>query len=85
MCLWAGIYLICLPGLAQDPRKALLGLLGPASVVVLLRFVSGVPPLDAAAERRWGDLASWREYRRTTSLLVPWRRRPARRVHDKAD
>jgi hypothetical protein len=81
MCLWWGVYLVCLPGLAQDPRRALLGLLGPVSVVLLLRFASGVPPLDAAAERRWGrsqEWREWREYRRRTSLLVPWPRKEER-------
>ncbi len=81
MMLWWGIYLVCLPGLLHaSPGRALLGLLGPVSVSLLLRFVSGVPPLEADAARRWGQLPEWQQYCRDTSLLVPWPKRRSLRV-----
>ncbi len=40
---------------------ALLGALGPLMITLLLLFVSGVPPLERSAERKWGHLAEYQE------------------------
>ena len=42
----------------------------PATMVVLLVKVTGIPPTEAQALRTRGD--EYREYQRTTSAFVPW-------------
>ena len=44
--------------------------LGPALMFVFLRWISGVPYTEAQALRTRG--ADYREYQRTTSMLIPW-------------
>ena len=43
---------------------------GPALMYVFLRWISGVPYTEAQALRSRGD--AYREYQRTTSVLIPW-------------
>ncbi|MGB4768074.1 MAG: DUF1295 domain-containing protein [Candidatus Saccharimonas sp.] len=60
--MWWGIALIAL----QTPL-GLLGLVGAATITVLICFVSGVP----LAEKRSARKSGWDEYRRRTSVLFP--------------
>ena len=46
--------------------------LSPLFTYVLLRYASGVPPLERSAEQKWGKEDQWREYTRATPLLFPW-------------
>jgi steroid 5-alpha reductase family enzyme len=48
---------------------AYLGLVSPVVVWVLLRYVSGVPMLEAEADRRFGHLASYQAYKANTPCL----------------
>lgn len=48
----------------------LLSLLGPALMLGSLVWVSGIPFTEAQALRSRGD--DYREYQRTTSMLIPW-------------
>jgi steroid 5-alpha reductase family enzyme len=50
-------------------------LAGPVLMYVFLRWISGVPYTEAQALRTRGD--QYREYQRTTSVLIPWWPRPA--------
>jgi len=43
---------------------------GPLLMYVFLRWISGVPYTEAQALRTRGD--EYREYQRTTSVLIPW-------------
>lgn len=45
-----------------------IGLIGPLLISYLIIFVSGVPPMEKAFAGR----AGWDEYRRRTSVLIPW-------------
>ena len=45
-----------------------IGLIGPALISYLIIFVSGVPPTEKAFAGRPG----WDEYKRRTSVLIPW-------------
>lgn len=45
-----------------------LGVVGALVITVLLRFVSGVPPAEARAASKRG----WKQYKDSTSVLVPW-------------
>ena len=47
-----------------------LGLGSPLVMLVLILFVTGIPPTEAQALRSRGD--DYRDYQRTTSAFVPW-------------
>jgi steroid 5-alpha reductase family enzyme len=56
--------------LASGAPTAWYALLGPLLMYVFLRWISGVPYTEAQAIRTRGD--EYREYQRTTSVLIPW-------------
>ncbi|KAG8835067.1 hypothetical protein FRC17_005420 [Serendipita sp. 399] len=45
-------------------QAATLGALSPLFTYALLRYVSGVPPLEEAAEKKWGGDPSWKKYKK---------------------
>lgn len=71
--LWCGIAVIAYPALSGWQY---LTLISPLFVYVLLMRISGVPPLEAQAKKRWGDDPAWREYQARTPVL--WPRPPAK-------
>ena len=71
--LWVGVAVVSFPAMVG---WGYVGLVSPVFVFALIRYVSGVPMLEAKAEKRWGDDPRWRAYRSGTPLLVP---RPPRR------
>ena len=66
--LWIGMAVLAVPVLA-DWRWVML--ISPAFVIVLLTKISGIPLLEARAEKRWGDDADFRAYQERTPVLVP--------------
>jgi len=72
MLVWWGI---AFPGVFLFRGLALLYFVGPVYITLLLLFVSGIPPLEKEADRKWGDREDYREYKRRTSLLIPLPRR----------
>ena len=66
---WTGIYLYALGSLSS--LQAIIGLVSPFFIITLLLFVSGIPILEKSADKRWGKLAAYREYKRRTSILIP--------------
>ena len=67
--LWLGIAIMALPVLSGWRWVTLIS---PVFVVVLLTRVSGIPMLEARAEKRWGGEEGFRRYTRRTSVLIPW-------------
>ena len=51
---------------------AWLGVAGPMVLTAILLFVTGIPTLEQSADRKWGRLPEYQDYRTRTSLLVPW-------------
>ena len=49
----------------------LVTMVSPVFVYFLLTKVSGVPLLEAKAERRWGELPEYRAYVEKTARLFP--------------
>ena len=45
-------------------------LIAPALMFVAIVFVTGIPPIEQRSVRRRGE--AYREYQRTTSVLIPW-------------
>ena len=70
---WWGLFVFVLPGLGW---WAAVAAIGPLTITGLLLFVTGIPTLEAGAERKWGRDPAYAEYRRRTSRLIPWPRRP---------
>jgi len=68
---WVGYGLIALAA-----PYGWIGLVSPALMLVLILFVTGVPPTEEQALKSRGD--DYRRYQRETSVFVPWFPRKAR-------
>ena len=71
--LWIGMAIMAVPVLSGWRWVVLIS---PVFVILLLTRVSGIPMLEARAEKRWGDDEEFKAYTSTTSVLIP---RPPRR------
>jgi steroid 5-alpha reductase family enzyme len=70
---WVGVYICVAPVLT--PLEAWIGLIGPIFIACLLIFVSGIPPLEKHADEKWGSDPDYQAYKRSTSVLIPWRKK----------
>lgn len=68
--LWFGVFIYTLIGL--NFSQAILGLIGPVYISILIIFVSGIPLLEKAADKKWGKNKNYQEYKENTSVLVPF-------------
>ena len=66
---WTGIYLFTLTGLSGV--LAWIGIIGPLYIAALIIFVSGIPLLEKAADKRWGSQKEYQAYKSSTSVLIP--------------
>ncbi len=66
--LWVGIALIAVP-ILQEWQFATT--LSPIFVWILLRWVSGVPILEAQADKNWEGNLEYRQYKERTPILFP--------------
>ena len=71
--LWVGVAIVAAPVLVGWQWIALIS---PIFVTLLLARVSGVPLLEAKADKKWGGQADYEEYKRTTPVLLPLLTRP---------
>jgi steroid 5-alpha reductase family enzyme len=67
---WVGIYLYVFGWLS--PLGRLAGIISPLFIACLLLFVTGLPPLEKFADEKWGKRKDYKEYKRKTSVLIPW-------------
>jgi steroid 5-alpha reductase family enzyme len=65
--LWWGLFFIALPA-----PGGWLGVIGPLTITLLLRFVSGVPML----ERKYRGRPDFEDYARRTNAFFPWPPKP---------
>jgi steroid 5-alpha reductase family enzyme len=65
--LWLGIAVIAYPALAG---WQVLTLISPLFVLVLLTTISGVPLLEARADKVWGSEPAYQAYKRNTPVLL---------------
>jgi steroid 5-alpha reductase family enzyme len=49
-----------------------LSVIGPLWITFLLLFVTGIPTTEKSAEDKYGDKKEYKEYKKKTSLLIPW-------------
>ncbi len=68
IALWTGIAIMAIP-LLSGWRWVVL--ISPVFVTLLLTRVSGIPMLEARAQKRWGDDEDFQAYTRNTSVLIP--------------
>jgi len=67
---WVGMYLLVFLSLGQSEK--VLALASPLFIMILLIFVTGLPPLEKSADGKWGKDKDYIEYKRKTSVLIPW-------------
>ncbi|XVE63981.1 hypothetical protein DITRI_Ditri07aG0064200 [Diplodiscus trichospermus] len=66
--LWWGIFVASAPVLEGAEW---LVILGPIFLTLLLLLVSGLPLLEESADKKFGNVAEYRIYKKTTSPLIP--------------
>ena len=66
--LWIGVAIIAFPVLRGWQW---LTLISPVFVTILLTRISGVPMLEARADKRWGGQADYEAYKARTPVLIP--------------
>ncbi|WP_424464324.1 DUF1295 domain-containing protein [Pseudoclavibacter helvolus] len=71
--LWIGVAIVAAPVLVGWQWIALIS---PIFVTLLLTRVSGVPLLEAKADKKWGGQADYEDYKRRTPVLLPKLTRP---------
>lgn len=71
--LWVGVYLFTFFSL--NDWQVYAGLIGPVYIASLILFVSGVPLLEKAADKRWGADPKYQQYKQRTSSVVLWFRK----------
>ncbi|MCO5598402.1 hypothetical protein L7F22_052497 [Adiantum nelumboides] len=66
--LWWGIFIAATPVLNGGQWAAIVG---PIFITIVLLFLSGIPLLEASADKRYGGMAEYRRYKKRTSPLIP--------------
>lgn len=66
--LWLGVAIIAIPVLQGWQWIAMIS---PLFVALLLMRVSGIPLLEAKADKKWGGQADYEEYKKNTPILIP--------------
>lgn len=66
--LWLGVAIIALPVLQGWQWVALIS---PVFVTILLTRISGVPLLEAKADKKWGGQPEYEAYKKRTPVLIP--------------
>jgi steroid 5-alpha reductase family enzyme len=66
--LWIGVAIVALPVLQGWQWVALIS---PVFVTVLLTRVSGIPLLEAKADKKWGGQPTYETYKKSTPVLIP--------------
>ena len=67
--LWLGIAIVSLPLLSE---WQFVTLVSPVFVYLLLTKISGLPFLEDKAEKKWGGVKDYIEYKNKTPVLVPF-------------
>lgn len=71
--MWWGIFII-----AVNQSWGWIGVIGPLVITGMLLFVSGIPMTEKLMEKTPG----WEEYKRTTSVFIPWFKKSAKKASE---
>ena len=66
--LWIGVAIVALPVLSGWQWVTLIS---PIFIILLLTRISGVPMLEARADKKWGGQDDYEAYKANTSVLIP--------------
>lgn len=66
---WIGIYIVVFPTIGITGR--IIGFVSPAYISCLLLFISGIPPLERGADKRWGTQRGYQQYKKAVPILIP--------------
>ncbi|KAH7103823.1 DUF1295-domain-containing protein [Auriculariales sp. MPI-PUGE-AT-0066] len=71
---WTGVFIASLNTIrrAYGTSGVVASALSPLITYSLVRYLSGVPPLERAAKKRFGDDPAWKAYQARTSVFWPW-------------
>ncbi|KIJ60365.1 hypothetical protein HYDPIDRAFT_98789 [Hydnomerulius pinastri MD-312] len=70
--IWTGMWgLAALSGALPWPA-VLASAASPLGTYLLIRYASGVPPLERAGNKKFGDDPKWKEYKSTVPVFFPW-------------
>lgn len=67
---WLGVYLFSFSSLTSIQK--IFAFNSPVFIAILLIFITGLPKLEKYADKKWGKLKEYKEYKRKTSILIPW-------------
>jgi steroid 5-alpha reductase family enzyme len=70
MLCWTGIYIYALPALSASSLNMLIGLASPLYIILMLRFVSGVPKLEKADDEKYKGNPEYKAYKKRTSMII---------------
>lgn len=65
--LWLGMFILCLGAFEGTQWTAVIS---PIFVFCLIFFLSGVPMLEKGADKKWGHLKDYQNYKATTSVFL---------------
>ena len=71
ICVWIGLYILCSGGY-HHPLQYIFGVISPIFIFTLLVFVSGIPLLEKASDKRWGSDEAYQKYKTSTPALIPF-------------
>ncbi len=69
MLVWIGVYIVAFSTLTTGER--IVGLISPGFIIILLLFVSGIPLLEKAADKKWGQNQKYQDYKKSVPTLIP--------------
>lgn len=67
---WVGIYIFSLPALSILGKAV--ALISSLLIILLLRYVSGVPLLEKSGDKKWGNNPDYIKYKKATNLIIPF-------------
>ncbi|EIM91013.1 DUF1295-domain-containing protein [Stereum hirsutum FP-91666 SS1] len=73
--IWTGIWALSIASLRTPYFPKLtwaVAAVSPLVTYMLLRNVSGVPPLEKSGDKKYGNDPKWQEYKRTVPVFWPW-------------
>jgi len=73
--IWTGIWALSTASLATPyypTGTAIAAAVSPLFTWYLVRKVSGVPPLERAGDKKFGNNPKWQEYKKTVPIFWPW-------------
>jgi len=70
--IWVGVFIIASGGFCKESPGQWVSGFSPVFISLLLIFISGIPLLEIAADKKWGDDPSYKEYKENVPVLIPF-------------